>query len=72
MVKGIIDSGINIFFVFSIVIDYDGGQALKKMKIEPVTCIWMFVCVFVCVFALVVWGIRIQPTFALVRVVKGD
>ena len=22
--------------------------------------------------ALVVWGIRIQPTFALVRVVKGD
>ena len=23
-------------------------------------------------FALVVWGIRIQPTFALVRVVKGD
>ena len=23
-------------------------------------------------FALVVWGIRIQPTFALLRVVRGD
>ena len=49
-VKGIVDSVINIFFVFSIVIDSNRGncyQHLKKkmMKIEPVTCIWMFVCV---------------------------
>ena len=45
-----------------------------KIKLYSEMFFFSFQCttVFFLVFALVVWGIRIQPTFALVRVVKGD